>query len=116
MFECLFLNAKHEHIAFEILFRGSIDRTHVHAREVLKRGLELNAAALIVCHQHPSGNAEPSQADFRLTRSLFVPLEQVEIRLLDQVVVSASTWVSLQPRDLLLAPHNLCCPARATLI
>ena len=100
-FGCMFLNAKHEHIAFEILFRGSIDRTHVHAREVLKRGLELNAAALIVCHNHPSGNAEPSQADIGLTRSLFDLLEQVEIRLLDHVVVSANTWVSLQLRGLL---------------
>ena len=90
---CLFLNAKHEHIAFEILFRGSIDRTHVHAREVLKRGLELNAAALIVCHNHPSGNAEPGQADIGLTRSLFDLLEQVEIRLLDHVVVSANKWI-----------------------
>ena len=100
-FDCLFLNAKNEHIAFEILFRGSIDRTHVHAREVLKRGLELNAAALIVCHNHPSGNAEPSQADIGLTRLLFDLLEKVEIRLLDHVVVSTNTWVSLQLRGLL---------------
>jgi DNA repair protein RadC len=97
----MFLNAKHEHIAFEILFPGSIDRTHVHAREVLKRGLELNAAALIVCHNHPSGNAETSQADIGLTRSLFDLLEQVERRLLDHVVVSVNTWVSLQLRGLL---------------
>ena len=100
-FGCLFLNAKHEHIAFEILFRGSIERTHAHAREVLKRGLELNAAALIVCHNHPFGNAEPGQADIGLTRSRFELLEQVEIRLPDKVVVSASTWVSLQLRGLL---------------
>ena len=100
-FGCLFLNAKNEHIAFEILFRGSIDRTHVHAREVLKQGLELNAAALIVCHNHPSGNAEPSQADISLTRLLFDLLEKVEIRLLDHVVVSTNTWVSLQLRGLL---------------
>ena len=64
----MFLNAKNERIAFEILFRGSTDRTRVHAREVLKRGLEFNAVALIVCHNHPSGNAEPMQADIGLTR------------------------------------------------
>jgi DNA repair protein RadC len=97
----LFLNAKNEQIAFEILFRGSIDRTHVHAREVLKRGLELNAAALIVCHNHRSGNAEPSQADIGLTRLLFDLLEKGGIRLLDHVVVSTNTWVSLQLRGLL---------------
>lgn len=100
-FACLFLNAKHQLLAFEVLFRGSIDRTHVHAREVLKRGLELNAAAIIVCHNHPSGNAEPSQADITLTRSLSDLLAQVEIRLLDHLVVSCNGWVSLQMRGLL---------------
>lgn len=100
-FACLFLNAKHEQLGFEVLFRGSIDRTHVHAREVLKRGLELNAAAVIVCHNHPSGNAEPSQADIALTRSLSDLLDQVEIRVLDHVVVSARGWVSLHARGLI---------------
>ena len=74
-FGWLFLNAKNERIAFESLFRDSTDRTRVHAREVLKRGLELNAAALIACHNHPSGNAEPIQADIGLTRLLFDLLE-----------------------------------------
>ena len=101
MLGCLFLSAKHEHIAIEILFRGSIDRTHLHAREVLKRELELNAAALIVCHNHLSGNAEPSRADIGVMRSLFDLLERVEIPPLDHVVVGANTRVSLQLRGLL---------------
>jgi DNA repair protein RadC len=100
-FACLFLNAKHELLGFEVLFRGSIDRTHVHAREVLKRGLELNAAAVIVSHNHPSGSTEPSQADIALTRSLSNLLQQVEIRLLDHVVVGAGGWVSLHTRGLI---------------
>lgn len=100
-FACLFLNAKNEHLGFEIMFHGSIDRTHVHAREVLRRGLEHNAAAIIVCHNHPSGNAEPSQADITLTRSLSDLLAQVEIRLLDHIVVSTHSWVSTQMRGLL---------------
>lgn len=100
-FGYLFLNAKNERIAFEILFRGSTDRTRVHAREVLKRGLELNAAALLVCQNHPSGNAELIQADIGLTRLLFDLLEQVEIRLLDHVVASTNTWVSLKLSGLL---------------
>ena len=100
-FACLFLNAKHQQLSFEILFHGSIDRTHVHAREILRRGLEVNAAAVIVCHNHPSGNAEPSQADIALTRSLADLLAQVEIRLLDHMVVSARSWVSLQMRGLI---------------
>jgi len=95
VFGCLFLNANHEHIALEIFFRGSIDRTHLYAREVLKRGLELNAAALLVCHNHLSGSAEPSQADIGVTRSLFELLERVEIPPLDHVVVGANTRVSL---------------------
>ena len=83
------------------MFRGSIDRTNVHAREVLRHGLEHNAAAIIVCHNHPSGNAEPSQADITLTRSLSELLAQVEIRLLDHIVVSTHSWVSMQMRGLL---------------
>ena len=100
-FGFLFLNAKHEHIAFEISFRGSNDRTHVCAREVSKHGLKLNAAAQIVCHNHLSRNAEPSKADIGLTRSLFNLFEQMEKQLLDHVVVSANTSVPLQPRGLL---------------
>ena len=76
-FACLFPNAKNEHLGFEIMFHGSIDRTHVNAREVLRRGLEHNVAAIIVRHNHPSGNAEPSQADITLTRSLSDLLAQV---------------------------------------
>ena len=100
-FACLFLSAKHQQLSFEILFHGSIDRTHVHAREILRRGLEVNAAAVIFCHNHPLGNAEPSQADIALTRSLADLLAQVEIRLLDHLVVSARSWVSLQMRGLI---------------
>ena len=74
------------------VFYGFIDRTHVHARVVLRRGLEFNAAAGIVCHNHPSGNAEPSQADISLTRSLSDLLTHVEIRLLDHIVVGTHSW------------------------
>ena len=97
----MFLNAKYEHIALEILFRGSNDRTHAYAREVSKRGLELNAAALLVCHNYLSANVEPSQADIGVMRSLFDLLERVEIPPLDHVVVGANTRVSLQLRGLL---------------
>lgn len=101
VFACLFLSAKREKLSFEILFHGSVDRTHVHARQVLKRGLELNAAAAIICHNHPSGNAEPSQADIALTRSLSRLLAEVEIRLLDHIVLGARAWVSFQLRGLI---------------
>ena len=69
--------------------------------EVLRRGLEHNAAAIIIGHNHPSGNAEPSQADIALTRALSDLLAQVEIRLVDHIVVSSHSWISLQMRGLL---------------
>ena len=100
-FACLFLNTKNQMIAFEVLFRGSIDRTHVHPREVLKRGLELNAAGVILTHNHPSGVAEPSQSDILLTVQLKELLSQVDIRVLDHIVVSSRSSVSLQSRGLI---------------
>ena len=91
-FACLFLNVKNEHLGYEIIFHGSIDRTHVHAREVLRRVLEYNAAEIIVCHNHSSSNAELSQTDITLTRSPSDLLAQVEMRLLDDIVVSTHSW------------------------
>ena len=102
VFGCLFLDSRHHLIAWEALFFGSIDRAHVHPREILKRGLELNAAAVICAHNHPSGVAEPSQADIQLTASLADLLWQVEIRLLDHIVVARHATVSLADRGLIV--------------
>src|SRR5690606_25806041 len=83
-------------------FRGTIDGTSVYPREVVKAALAVNAAAVIIAHNHPSGVAEPSQADERITRRLKAALELVDIRLLDHLVI-AQEVVSLASRGLLLS-------------
>jgi DNA repair protein RadC len=101
VFCCLFLDNRHRVLTFEELFRGTIDGASVHVREVVKRALAHNAAALIVAHNHPSGVAEPSQADEMITRKLKSALELVDIRLLDHLVVGDSHCESFVERGLL---------------
>ncbi len=101
VFGCLYLDARHRLLAWEELFYGSINRTHVHAREVLRRGLQLNAAAVVLGHNHPSGVAEPSQADLHLTTELKELLDRVDIHLLDHVVVARGSSVSMAARGLI---------------
>ncbi len=86
-FGALFLDNRHRIIAFEILFTGTIDGASVHPREVIRRALHHNAAAIILAHNHPSGVAEPSRADHAITRQLRRALEQVDIRVLDHIIV-----------------------------
>ncbi|AZZ79042.1 MULTISPECIES: RadC family protein [Pseudomonas] len=95
VFGCLFLDSKHQVLNFEILFRGSIDNTSVHPREVVKRCLANNAAALILCHNHPSGNTDPSQADRLLTKRLQKALELIDVRVLDHFIVGDGEPLSM---------------------
>jgi DNA repair protein RadC len=95
VFGCLFLDSKHQVLTFEKLFRGSIDNTSVHPRQVVKRALANNAAALILCHNHPSGNADPSQADRELTRRLQQALELIDVRVLDHFIVGDGNPLSM---------------------
>ena len=88
VFACLYLDNQHRVIHFEELFRGTIDSASVHPREVVKRGLQTNAAAMIVAHNHPSGWAEPSSADIDLTKRLKSSLALVDIRLVDHILVA----------------------------
>jgi len=99
-FACLFLDTRHRVIAYEELFHGTIDGASVHPREVVRRALEHNAAALILAHNHPSGVAEPSEADRRITQRLRDALALVEIRVLDHIVVGDET-VSFAERGLM---------------
>ena len=101
VFACLFLDNQHRVIAFEELFRGTLDSASVYPREVLKRALAHNAAALILTHNHPSGVAEPSQADMHLTRRLRESLALVDIRVLDHLVIGDGEPVSFAERGLL---------------
>ena len=101
VFCCLFLDNRHRVLRFEELFRGTIDGTSVYPREVVKEALAVNAAAIILCHNHPSGVAEPSQADERITRRLKSALELVDIRLLDHLIIGDGAATSLASRGML---------------
>lgn len=98
LFAALFLDTRHRALAFEELFRGTVDGAEVHPREVVRRALAHNAAAVIVGHNHPSGNGEPSAADRAITLRLKQALGLVEIRLLDHFVIGDGAPVSLAAR------------------
>jgi DNA repair protein RadC len=98
VFCCLYLDNRHRLIHFEELFRGTIDGASVHPREVVKQALQWNSAAVIVAHNHPSGIAEPSQADELITQRVKQALALVDIRLLDHIIVGDGTSVSLAER------------------
>ena len=101
VFCCLYLDNRHRVIEFEELFRGTIDGTGVYPREVVKAALRVNAAAVILAHNHPSGVAEPSQADERITARVKHALSLVDIRLLDHLVIGDGQSTSLASRGLL---------------
>ena len=88
-FAIMFLDNKHALIRFEIMFSGTIDSSNVYPREVVKRALELNAAAVVFSHNHPSGITEPSQADKNITQRLKIALDTVDVRILDHIIVGS---------------------------
>lgn len=98
IFAALFMDTRHRALAFEELFRGTVDGAEVHPREVVRRALAHNAAAIIVGHNHPSGSAEPSAADRAVTARLKQALALVDIRLLDHFVIGDGAPVSLAAR------------------
>lgn len=100
-FVVLFLDVHCRIIEAEEIFRGTLMQTSVYPREVVKRALRLNAAAVILAHNHPSGVAEPSRADEMLTQSLKSALGLVDVRVLDHIVVAGSALISLAERGLL---------------
>jgi DNA repair protein RadC len=101
VFACLFLDQRHRVIAFEELFRGTIDGASVHPREVVRRCLAHNAAAVILAHNHPSGVAEPSQADRDITAELKRSLALIDVRVLDHFIVGHGMPTSLAARGML---------------
>ncbi len=101
LFCCVYLDNRHRVLRFAEMFRGTIDGTSVYPREVVKEALDVNAAAVILAHNHPSGVAEPSQADERITRRLKAALELVDIRLLDHLIIGDGGSTSLASRGLL---------------
>jgi DNA repair protein RadC len=101
VFCCLFLDSRHRLTRCEELFRGTVDGASVHPREVVKVALSRNATAVILAHNHPSGVAEPSQADEIITTRLRDALALVEIRLLDHLIIGDGSCISLAEKGLI---------------
>ena len=101
VFACLFLDNRHRVLAFEELFYGTIDGASVHPRQIVKRTLYHNAAALILAHNHPSGVAEPSRADEQITLRLKEALALVDVRVLDHFIIGDGEVISFAERGLI---------------
>ena len=101
VFACLYLDTRHRVIALRELFFGSIDSATVHPREIVKSCLELNCAAIILAHNHPSGIAEPSAADGLITRRIIDAAALIDVRVLDHLVVGERVAVSMAARGML---------------
>jgi len=101
VFAILFLDSQHRLIALEELFRGTLTQTSVYPREVVTRTLALNAASVVLAHNHPSGSAQPSRADEALTQTLKAALALIDVRVLDHFVVTANQAVSMAELGLL---------------
>ncbi len=101
VFGCLYLDNRHRVLAFEELFRGTVDGASVHPREVVRACLQHNACAVIFAHNHPSGVAEPSAADRAITHELRDALQLVGVRVLDHLVIGSGEPVSMASRGLI---------------
>ena len=101
IFACIYMDNRHRVLDYQEVFQGTINGASVHPREIVKQALEKNAAAILVAHNHPSGVAEPSQADQMLTRRLKAALALVDVRLLDHLVIGDGELVSFSERGLL---------------
>ncbi|TAM13092.1 MAG: DNA repair protein RadC [Nevskiaceae bacterium] len=101
VFSVLFLDNRHRVMAYEEMFRGTLDGASVHPREVVRSALEHNAAAVIFAHNHPSGVAEPSAADRNITRQLRDALQLIGVRVLDHLVIGSGEPTSMAARGLI---------------
>jgi DNA repair protein RadC len=101
VFAVLFLDSQHRLIRLEEMFRGTLTQTSVYPREVLKRALTLNAGAVVLAHNHPSGLPEPSRADEYLTQTLKSTLNLIDVRVLDHIIIGGADSVSMAERGLL---------------
>ena len=101
VFAIVFMNSQHRVLAYEPMFKGTLDSTAVYPRVVVQRALELNAGAVIFAHQHPSGCTEPSSADRVLTDRLKAALSLIDVRVLDHIIVGQGTPYSFAESGLL---------------
>lgn len=100
VFSVLFLDAQHRAIGFHEMFRGTVNQTSVYPREVARTSLRLNATAVILTHNHPSGSLTPSAADIELTRKLKATLDLVDVRVLDHVITAGGSALSMAEKGL----------------
>lgn len=101
VFAVMMLDNQHNVLEFKALFRGTINAASVYPREVVKEALAVNAAAVVFCHNHPSGVAEPSMADRKITERLVSALQLIDVRVLDHIVVGHGEMVSFAERGLI---------------
>ena len=101
VFAVLFLDGQHRLLRLEEMFHGTLTQTSVYPREVVRRALTLNAGAVVLAHNHPSGVAEPSRADEYLTQTLKTALQLIDVRVLDHIIVGQGQVVSMAERGLL---------------
>jgi DNA repair protein RadC len=101
VFGVLFLDSQHRMIAFEQMFRGTLAQASVYPREIVKRALALNAGAVILTHNHPSGNPDPSRADEHLTSLLKSALALIDVRVLDHMIIGGASVFSFAERGLI---------------
>jgi DNA repair protein RadC len=101
VFEVAFLDNQHRLIACETMFRGTVDATQVHPREVMRRALQLNAVAMVIAHNHPSGNPKPSAEDIQITGRLCAAAGLLDMRIIDHVLIAGERAVSFLQRGLL---------------
>lgn len=101
IFAVLFLDSQHRLIALEELFRGTLTQTSVYPREVVQRALTLNAACVVLAHNHPSGSVQPSRADEALTQTLKTTLALIDVRVLDHVIVAPGEALSMAEKGLM---------------
>jgi len=101
VFAALFLDNRHRVIDYRELFNGTIDGASVHPREVVRSALDLNAAAVIFAHNHPSGMTEPSQSDLRITQRLKDALALIDVRVLDHIIIGEGEGASFAERGLI---------------
>jgi DNA repair protein RadC len=94
VFAIMFLDSQHQLIAYEEMFRGTVSQTSVYPREIAKQALKLNSSAVILCHNHPSGNGAPSRADEALTKTVKQSLDLIDTRVLDHFIVAGASNVT----------------------
>lgn len=100
-FIMIFLDNQHAVIDYSVLFQGTIDGAAIYPREIVKATLEHEATAVILSHNHPSGTAEPSEADKRITNKIIAALETIDVRVLDHLIVGGNTVMSFAERGLI---------------